>query len=59
MTGQILTGPAITALNTFMQPYAVEPKAFKGARVQGNAVTIALPARSIVILKLEYREILY
>lgn len=53
VTGQILTGPAITAHNTFAQPHAVEPKAFKGARMQGNAVTVALPARSIVMLKLE------
>ncbi|WP_435014780.1 alpha-N-arabinofuranosidase [Xanthomonas arboricola] len=53
VTGQILTGPAITAHNTFTQPRTVEPKAFEGARVQGNAVTVALPARSVVMLKLE------
>ncbi len=51
--GQILTAPAITTYNTYAQPTAVAPAAFKGARVQGKAVNVALPAHSIVMLKLQ------
>ncbi|MBV6812489.1 alpha-N-arabinofuranosidase [Xanthomonas campestris pv. passiflorae] len=51
--GQILTAPAITTYNTYAQPTAVAPATFNGARVQGKAVNVALPAHSIVMLKLQ------
>lgn len=51
--GQILTAPAITTHNTYAQPHAVAPEVFKGARVQGKALQVALPAHSIVMLELQ------
>ncbi|APP77083.1 alpha-L-arabinofuranosidase [Xanthomonas vesicatoria ATCC 35937] len=51
--GQILTAPAITAHNSFAQPRVVEPKAFNGARLQAKVLTVALPAHSVVMLRLQ------
>ncbi|PPU81135.1 alpha-N-arabinofuranosidase [Xanthomonas sacchari] len=51
--GQILTAPTIDALNTFAQPQAVRPAAFAGARLQGDTLQVALPAKAIVMLKLQ------
>ena len=53
VSGQILTAPAITSLNTFEHPDAVKPVAFSGARVVGGKLQVALPAKAIVMLKLE------
>ncbi|MFS8375559.1 alpha-N-arabinofuranosidase [Xanthomonas campestris pv. armoraciae] len=50
--GQLLTAPTITAHNTFAAPRTVQPTAFTGARIQGNTLQVALPARAIVMLKL-------
>jgi alpha-L-arabinofuranosidase len=52
VSGQILTAPAITALNTFDAPDAVKPVAFDGARIAGGALQVDLPAKAIVMLKL-------
>lgn len=51
--GQILGAAAITAHNSFAQPHVVEPRLFNGARVQGKALTVALPARAVVMLRLD------
>ncbi|UKE74463.1 alpha-N-arabinofuranosidase [Xanthomonas graminis] len=53
VSGQILTAPKITALNTFEQPQAVQPAAFNGASLQGGTLKVALPAKAIVMLKLQ------
>jgi alpha-N-arabinofuranosidase len=53
VSGQILTAPKITALNTFEQPQAVKPAAFSGASLQGGTLKVALPAKAIVMLKLQ------
>ena len=52
VSGQILTAPKITSRNTFDRPNAVKPAAFNGARVQGDQLKVALPAKSIVMLQL-------
>lgn len=51
--GQILTAPKITAHNTFDRPDAVKPAPFHGAHVQGDMLSVTLPAKSIVMLQLE------
>lgn len=50
MTGQILTAPAMNAINTFDRPDTVKPASFSGAKTQGERVTLTLPAKSIVVL---------
>jgi alpha-N-arabinofuranosidase len=52
VSGQILTAPKITSRNTFDRPDAVKPAAFDGARMQGDQLKVALPAKSIVMLQL-------
>ncbi|WP_373369273.1 alpha-N-arabinofuranosidase [Sphingomonas folli] len=52
-TGQILTAPAMTAINTFDQPNAVAPAAFTGAQVAGGQLSVTLPAKSVVMLTLQ------
>jgi alpha-L-arabinofuranosidase len=53
ITGRILTGPEITAHNTFDKPSVVEPKAFEGARIVDGKLHIQLPAKSVLMLDLE------
>jgi alpha-N-arabinofuranosidase len=53
VAGRILTGPAINAHNTFATPDLVKPSPFQGARIVEGKVRVALPARSVVLLKLE------
>lgn len=52
-TGRVLTAPAITALNSFDAPGAVKPVPFDGARLQGETLTVTLPAKSVVMLDLK------
>jgi alpha-N-arabinofuranosidase len=42
----------MTAHNTFDSPHAVEPRAFAGAAVSGNGLSVVLPAMSVVVLDL-------
>lgn len=53
VSGRVLTAPAITDHNTFDAPHAVEPVKFTGAKLVDNTLTIALPAKSVVVLALE------
>ena len=53
VSGRLLTGPAISAHNTFAAPDVVKPTPFQGARVVDGKTLISLPARSIVLLTLE------
>ena len=53
VSGRVLTAPAINSCNTFEALHTVEPAAFNGATLAGNKLTIALPARSVVVLTLE------
>jgi len=50
--GRILTAPAMTEHNTFEHPDAVQPAAFRDARLVDGTLTIELPARSVVVLEL-------
>jgi len=53
VTGQVLTAEAMNAHNTFEQPNAVKPARFDGARLMGDTLKVNLPAKSVVMLRLE------
>lgn len=53
VSGRILTAAEITSHNTFESPDVVAPKAFTGARIEGGALKVDLPAKSVVMLKLQ------
>ena len=52
VSGQVLTAAAMNAHNTFDAPDAVRPQAFDGAVLAGGALTVTLPAKSVVVLEL-------
>ena len=52
VTGRILTAAAMNARNTFEAPNAVHPVPFTGASLAGATLTVALPAKSVVVLEL-------
>ncbi|SFR82315.1 alpha-N-arabinofuranosidase [Sphingomonas jatrophae] len=51
-TGQILTAPAITSLNSFEAPQTVRPVAFTGASVANGTLNVTLPPKAVVMLEL-------
>ena len=53
VSGRVLTAPAVNSYNTFATPHTVEPQAFTGATVVNGKLTIALPAKSVVVLALD------
>ncbi|HVU36370.1 MAG TPA: alpha-N-arabinofuranosidase [Opitutaceae bacterium] len=53
ITGTILTAPEMNAHNTFAQPDAVKPAVFRGATVNGDALSVDLPAKCVVMLRLD------
>src|SRR5690606_29422188 len=50
--GQVLTGPNVNSINTFETPETISPRAIRGA-VNGDRVSVNLPAKSIAVLALE------
>ncbi|MDR3187953.1 MAG: alpha-N-arabinofuranosidase [Prevotellaceae bacterium] len=53
VSGKILTSAKITDHNTFDKPNAVAVADFKGAKLSGGKINIALPAKSVVMLEIE------
>jgi alpha-N-arabinofuranosidase len=53
VTGRVLTAPAMDSHNSFDTPAVVQPAAFNGATLKGDALEIALPAKSVVVLELK------
>jgi len=51
ITGQVLTAPAMSAINTFDQPAAVKPEAFDGMKIRGDQITLSVPSKSVVLLE--------
>jgi alpha-N-arabinofuranosidase len=43
----------VSAHNTFDEPNQVKPESFDGADIDGDTLTVKLPARSVVVLTLE------
>jgi alpha-L-arabinofuranosidase len=52
ITGRILTTPAINTFNNFDAPDRAKPAAFDSAKQSGDALTIDLPAKSVVVLEI-------
>jgi alpha-N-arabinofuranosidase len=52
VSGQIVTAGDMRAYNSFDHPDVVRPAAFDGAQVNGDVLTVALPAKSVVVLAL-------
>jgi alpha-N-arabinofuranosidase len=53
VSGRILTAAAMDARNTFDAPQTVAPTAFTGARIAGERLSVALPAKSVVVLEIQ------
>ncbi|MGZ3846275.1 MAG: alpha-L-arabinofuranosidase C-terminal domain-containing protein, partial [Flavisolibacter sp.] len=53
VTGRILTSDKINDYNSFDQPNKVVIKAFNGAKLAGNKLTVDLPAKSVVVIELK------
>lgn len=53
VAGEILTAPAMNALNTFDAPNGVEPAPFRGFAMQGGGLSVTVPAKSVVMLEIE------
>ena len=52
VTGRVLTASTANAHNTFAAPHNVEPAAFNDAKLNGTALSVTLPAKSVVVLEL-------
>jgi alpha-L-arabinofuranosidase len=53
VSGRVLTAEAMTTHNTFDAPNQVEPAVFTGTTLSGGALTLSLPAKSVVMLELQ------
>jgi alpha-N-arabinofuranosidase len=53
VTGQIITSPKFTDINTFEKPDVIKPVVFNGAKKEGNDLVISLPKLSLVSLELK------
>ena len=52
VSGRVLTAREITAHNTFERPRAVQPAEFQGAKLAKGRLTLRLPPKSVVGLRL-------
>lgn len=52
VTGRILASGNVRDHNTFENPSKIKPAPFTGAKVQGNQLTVTLPAASVAVLEL-------
>jgi alpha-N-arabinofuranosidase len=50
--GRVLTADRMNVHNTVEQPERLTPAAFDGARLDGTTLTVELPAKSVVALRL-------
>ncbi|NLG77255.1 MAG: alpha-N-arabinofuranosidase [Xanthomonadaceae bacterium] len=53
VSGEVLTGATMNAMNTFERPDTVRPAPFKGVRRSGKDVVVDLPPRAVVMLRIE------
>jgi alpha-N-arabinofuranosidase len=52
VAGEVITAPAMNAMNTFESPNAVRPTPFTSYRTQGPQVMLSIPPKSVVVLEL-------
>jgi alpha-L-arabinofuranosidase len=55
VTGEILTASSMSAFNDFGKPEEVKPAAFFDFKVKGSAITIRMPAKSVIMLEAEWK----
>jgi alpha-N-arabinofuranosidase len=53
VSGKVLTGAAMNAMNTFEQPNSVVPQPFSGATIANGGLNVTLPPKSVVVLDLK------
>ncbi len=53
VAGEVLTGSAINAMNTFDRPHTVKPVPFSGYKIQDSQLTLTVPAKSVIVLELQ------
>ena len=53
VSGEVLTAPAMNAMNTFENPQTVKPSVFSGFKVGDSGVTLSVPAKAVVVLELK------
>jgi alpha-N-arabinofuranosidase len=53
VTGEVLTAPDMDAHNTFDHPTAVHPVALSGATLNGGTLSLTLPPKSVVVVRLD------
>jgi alpha-L-arabinofuranosidase len=53
MSGSILTSTSFTDVNTFENPSKIKTATFNGMKKEGDYLTVALPAKSIVVIELK------
>lgn len=53
ISGEVLTAPAMNAMNTFDRPNDVKPAPFNGYKLDGSQLLLTIPAKSVVVLELK------
>jgi len=53
VTGRTLTAEKMNAHNTFDNPFAVEPKGLYGLKIEGQKISVILPAKSVNVIEIE------
>jgi alpha-N-arabinofuranosidase len=53
ISGRMLTAAEMTAHNTFDNPHAVVPQTFRDYQLKDNTIRTTLPAKSVVVLKID------
>ena len=53
VSGRILTSQNVADFNDFQHPDVVAPKAFTDAKISKGVVTVKVPAKSIVVLRIK------
>ncbi|MBC7903250.1 MAG: alpha-N-arabinofuranosidase [Gemmatimonadaceae bacterium] len=53
VSGQIITSAKLTDVNSFQNDSKIKPVAFTGAKKEGDALIVELPAQSVVVLELK------
>jgi alpha-N-arabinofuranosidase len=52
VAGEVLTAPAVNAMNTFDSPNVVKPEPFSGFKLEGSQLNLRIPSKSVVVLEL-------
>ncbi len=53
LSGTVLTAASFTDINSFENSSKIKPAGFKGAKKDGDYLSVALPAKSVVVLELK------